>query len=160
MQTLISLLTKLLTLHQSLHQLAERKTEIVKEGNLEALNTLMNEEHVHITAIAKVEEARNEAVIRLLSGQTIQGNSPTLQDVINHANEEEGKQLTHLQTELISCLTHLKKRNELNQQLIYQSLQFVNVTMDLVRPQAKSYNYERPTQLTQPTPTAYFHSKA
>ncbi|MBM7704463.1 flagellar protein FlgN [Metabacillus iocasae] len=158
-QALFNLLTKLVTLHQSLHQLAERKTDAIKRGSMEELNALMTEEQAHIAAIAKLEEARVNALNELVKGHLLTGQHPTLQDVINRADEKEQQQLTSVQTELVRCLSALKQQNDLNQQLIYQSLQFVHLTMDLVRPQAKSYNYERPNGVKQSLPHSSFNSK-
>ncbi|MFC3886527.1 flagellar protein FlgN [Bacillus songklensis] len=143
-EKLREILTKQLTVHKSLLAIAERKTDIIKKGDLQSLNEILKHEQAHIALISQLERERNEETVKLLSGHPIQGEQPTLSDVIEAVHSTEKEPLRSLQTELVACIQSLKERNELNQQLIYQSMQFVNLTMDLIRPQPKNFNYEKP----------------
>jgi hypothetical protein len=57
-------------------------------------------------------------------------------------------------------ITELKERNQLNQQLIHQSLQFVHLTLDMLAPQPASINYGPPQQNAAPKRPSMFDSKA
>jgi flagellar biosynthesis/type III secretory pathway chaperone len=154
---LIDTLEKLLTLHQSLLKLAEQKTDILKKGDMEGLNALLTNEQKHITAIQQVEEIRNEAVEALLQGQDV---DKTISNCIEFTNEPERTKLTQLKDHLTEVITELKERNQLNQQLIHQSLQFVHLTLDMLAPQPASINYGPPQQNATPKRQSMFDSKA
>jgi flagellar biosynthesis/type III secretory pathway chaperone len=157
-QALTASMEKLLKLHKSLYELAIKKTEIVKQGDIDSLNKLIQQEQVHITAIEKVEKERQEAVSKLIPDQE----SPTVMDCLNFLHGEERNQLLELADQLMETVFELKERNYLNQQLIYQSLQFVNVSMNLLNPQPESFNYRPPTDKhnRSKTPQGIFNSKA
>ncbi len=54
----------------------------------------------------------------------------------------------------------LKEQNELNQQLLITSLQFVNLSLDLLRPQDRNYNYDKTNQEPPKKMKSMFDSKA
>jgi hypothetical protein len=57
-------------------------------------------------------------------------------------------------------VSKLKERNGLNQQLIYQSLQFINVSLDILRPQNQNLNYGDAVRKTAKIGMGMFDSKA
>ncbi|EIJ80513.1 FlgN family protein [Bacillus methanolicus PB1] len=140
-QALTASMEKLLKLHKSLYELAVKKTEIVKQGDIESLNKFIQQEQVHITAIEKVEKERQAAVLRLLP----QMENPTVTDCLSVLKGEEHHRLHELSDQLMETVFELKERNFLNQQMIYHSLQFVNFSMNLINPQPESYTYGPPT---------------
>jgi flagellar biosynthesis/type III secretory pathway chaperone len=154
---LIDSLEKLLTLHQSLLKLAMQKTDILKKGDMEELNALLANEQKHITAIQQMEEKRKEAVETLLQEKDV---DKTISNCIEFTNEPERTKLTQLKDRLTEVITELKERNQLNQQLIHQSLQFVHLTLDMLAPQPASINYGPPQQNATPKRPSMFDSKA
>lgn len=152
----------MLILHKSLNQLAKQKTEIIKTGDTDALNNLLKEEKKHIQAILQFENERQQASKDFLTNHTrTDVTSLTLSDCIEIADPTEKQKLTQLKSELQSQIKALTDRNELNQQLIKQSLQFVNLSLDLLVPEIDTYNYERPGQAYQHNEgRSIFNSKA
>jgi flagellar biosynthesis/type III secretory pathway chaperone len=73
---------------------------------------------------------------------------------------EETEVLEMLKAALIDEVAKLKERNGLNQQLIYQSLQFINVSLDMLRPQHQNLNYGDSVGKTTKIGMAMFDSKA
>ncbi|HBJ01524.1 MAG TPA: flagellar protein FlgN, partial [Lysinibacillus sp.] len=53
-----STLTMLERMHKSLLELALKKTEIIKAGDIEALDQLLKDEQAHVAAIEKLEQQR------------------------------------------------------------------------------------------------------
>lgn len=149
-EPLIQTLGKMLLLHKSLNQLAKQKTDILKTGDTDALNNLLKEEKKHIQAIQKIEADRQKASEEFLATfeQSNKSNT-TLTECISFANPMEKQKLNQLKSELQTQIIALKDQNELNQQLIKQSLQFVNLSLDLLMPEIDTYNYERPGQAYQ-----------
>jgi hypothetical protein len=141
---LIDLLKKLLTLHKAMVQLAVRKTDIIKNGDIETLTDHLQEEQKYILAIKQLE---NERALVVSEQFTQSGNNKeqTLSSYIELTDEPERTSLQELQSEFVKTILELKERNELNQQLTQQSLQFVNMSLDMMFPQDKSLNYGNPT---------------
>lgn len=127
---LMKILEKLLKLHKSLYQIAVEKTEVIKKGDLDALQTLLKNEQSHISAIQMVEKERGKMIAEMLPDHL----NPTLNDCIPFFESDEKAKVMTLQGELVDLLTELKSVNELNQQLLEQSLQFVSLNIDLLLP--------------------------
>ena len=143
---IITELTKLLTLQEDLYDKSKEKTEVVKVGDVEGLKSLINEERKLMTSIAAVQKAFLDQSQRFLHHHGISMETPTLSDCIGRANDQERQVLTTLQNQIVNKAQQVKKQNELNQQLLKQSLAFVQMSLDLLSPDMGSYNYERTGQ--------------
>jgi flagellar biosynthesis/type III secretory pathway chaperone len=161
-EQLTAVLTNMYKLHHSLYEVATRKTEIVKKSDVEALSSIMKEENKHVMAINQLEEGRKQVVARMMSGQPFSGNEPTLTECIELLPEKERESLLTIKDKLMTKIDELKKLNLLNQELIYSSLQFVNLSLDLIMPQPQSMNYNKPQSKGQagPEKRSMFDSKA
>lgn len=116
-QSIKTILQQQIKLHKSLLELAKRKTAVIKENELDQLNQLIKDEQKHIQAIGALEMKR----------QQIQ----TQEDVQSEKDE------------LLQVIIDLKAVNELNQDLLTQSMQFVSLNLDLMMPQPDSINYSK-----------------
>ncbi len=103
-QTIITVLEKLIKLHKSLNQLAEKKTTIIKEGNTDALTALLIDEQKHVTAITQMEKEREKAVLAFMSGK-----KATIDEVIEVAEPTEADALRRLKEELLDEIKKLKE---------------------------------------------------
>jgi flagellar biosynthesis/type III secretory pathway chaperone len=161
-QKLTDILKKQLTVNKSLLAVAEQKTEVIKKHDMSELNEILKSEQKHIALLKQLEQQRRAETAHLLSGLlTGVQTELVLSDVINLIDEPEQGRLQKLQQELVTCIQHLKERNDLNQQLLYQSMQFVNLTLDLIQPRPQTFNYERPQTQTNGAKTrSVFNSKA
>jgi flagellar biosynthesis/type III secretory pathway chaperone len=136
-EKLISTMEKLLKLHKSLYELAQKKTEKVKIGDIDALNQILKDEQAHLTAINLLENERQKYTSSLVPGTE----KPTMEDCIAVVDESARNKLDRLRSELKNMITEIQQRNELNQQMLFQSLQFVNLSLNLIAPQPEDYNY-------------------
>lgn len=141
-ESLVTLLKKILTLHQNLYKLSERKTDILKKGDIDALSEQMKEEQKYILAIRQLENERISVVEKIFGPRV---GEKTLSKCIEVANEPVRSELVGLHEELSRVTHDLKVVNELNQQLTHQSLQYVNMSLDMLLPQEQSVNYANPT---------------
>ncbi|TKC17031.1 flagellar protein FlgN [Robertmurraya kyonggiensis] len=153
-QPLFKILDKLLKLHKSLYQIAVEKTEVLKKGDLEALNNLMKNEQSHISAIQMVEKERVKLMQELLPGKK----EATLQECLALFTGNEKEDLEALQEGLTQQLLELKTVNDLNQQLLEQSLQVVSLNLDLLVPNNPA-NYSKDEEEDMPN-LSIFDSKA
>lgn len=139
-EALTATMEKLLKLHKSLYELAVKKTDIIKTGDMDGLNQMLKDEQAHIAAISRLENEREKAansIVPMLE-------SPTVFDCLNILTQPDRLKLEAITKELAELVFELKEQNFLNQQLVHHSLQFVNVSMNLLRPQPESMNYGPP----------------
>ena len=142
-EAICSTLTTLERMHKSLIELAYKKTEIIKTGDVEALNQMLKDEQAHVAAIDQLEQQRQMQVAEYLGAKGIaHSDKPTVADVIEATeNEAERDALTAIRKRLLLLIDDLRKQNDLNQKLVFQSLQFVNLTLDALRPRPEQINY-------------------
>ncbi|WP_062354116.1 flagellar protein FlgN [Bacillus kwashiorkori] len=153
----ITTLLKLIQLYESLYTIAKNKSEVIKNGDLDALNQIMKSEQTHITAITALENERLNWTKNLAGYETA-----TLLDCIQLASGSEKEKLTEIHEELSELLQKLKAQNELNQQLIHQSLQFVNFSLNMLLPQPDNVTYgpqQKKNQSTSYNHTSVFNSR-
>ncbi|MER2027848.1 MAG: flagellar protein FlgN [Solibacillus sp.] len=137
-------LEKLEKMHKSLLELALAKTEYIKQGDMEQLDQLIKNEQSHVAAINTLEQQRQLMVTDYLRAKGIAlTDSPSVSDVITAAeNSESTEKLVSVRERLIALLNQLKMQNDLNQKLVMNSLQFINITLDTMRPQQnEQFNY-------------------
>lgn len=155
-QPLIEILEKLLKLHKSLYQIALEKTEVIKKGDIEALNLLMKNEQTHINAITMIDKEREKILSKLLPDRE----ETTLTDCLPLFPESDKDKLASLQKKLTNQLDQLKSVNGLNQELLEQSLQYVYFNLDLFLPNDLE-NYSKDNDEEPPLPNlSLFDSKA
>ncbi|MEZ7170404.1 flagellar protein FlgN [Sporosarcina sp. OR05] len=142
--TLLSIFDNLEKLHKSLLRIANDKAACIKDGDLDGMNQLLKDEQAHLAAIVQLEQDRQQAVIAYLEGHGCPlPNNPTMTTIIEATPEPDKKQLEEAKDRLLHVIHELKWQNDLNQKLTYQSLQFVNLSLDMVRPRPESATYSK-----------------
>ncbi|WP_080843986.1 flagellar protein FlgN [Cytobacillus gottheilii] len=154
---LITAMENLLKLHKSLNELAIKKTDIIKAGDMPALDQMLKDEQSHVAAIEKMEQLRQAACSKVVQQQE----KPTLEDCLPFLEEDIKSKALTLKDSLVTEVEALQERNQLNQQLIYQSLQFVNMSMSLLQPQSmQNFNYTNPKSNQSKPQKGMFNSRA
>ena len=141
---MITVLEQLLSLHEELFEKSKTKTEVIKVGDIEALKAITNEERKLIKMVNTAQKDLLNHAKDFLEQRSISVDTPTLQDCLPYVKAQEHQTLTTLQSQLVEKVSLLKKQNDLNQQLLKQSLSFVQLSLDLLTPEIDTYNYERP----------------
>ncbi|MEH7124270.1 flagellar protein FlgN [Bacillus sp. JJ1773] len=158
-EALSASIEKLLKLHKSLYELAVKKTDIIKTGDMEALDLMLKDEQTHIAAIEQTEKERQKTARTMVP----QVEQPTVSDCLESFDAVEQDRLSKMVNELSLIVHSLKEKNYLNQQLIHQSLQFVHFSMGLLRPQPTNINYGPPSKNQKPSEhhsSSVFNSEA
>ncbi|MEK4027931.1 flagellar protein FlgN [Pseudobacillus sp. FSL P4-0506] len=138
---LIDVLDKLDRLHVLLLELAVKKTDVIKKNDMDGLDQLLKDEQKFVAAIHTMEQERQRAAA-VLTGN----NESTMTECIAKLEANEKNALLSLQSTLHETIKRLKEQNELNQQLIYQSLQFVNLNLSMINPQPEQPTYTHPAR--------------
>lgn len=146
MDKIIQNLTNLVRMHKSLLDLATKKTDIIVESNMEELDALIKKEQAHVVAIEQLERQRQQLVTDYLAAKgSAPSLTPTVAELIEAADAPNKAKIQTIREELLTIIEALRAKNELNQKMVYQSLQMVNMTLELMRPrpaaQADTMNY-------------------
>lgn len=140
-EQILTIMDKLNMMHSSLLKLAYHKTEILQSAKVDGLDETMKNEQSHIAAISQLENQRQEAVEQFFKERQVTSSGVTVSDLMNYASEDGKAQLDEKRKSLLLTVTTLQNQNDINQKLLFQSLQFVNLTLDLLRPQPDQINY-------------------
>lgn len=161
-EPLLETLTKLVKLHKSLNEIAKQKTETLKQGDMDELQKTIKEEQLHLKAIKLLDVTRQRNLKSFLEGIGNSDGNLTLSACIDLVNPEKKLKLIDVREQLVEQIDKLKERNKLNQSLIEQSLDFVNMSLDLLTPDPDSYNYGNSDDSTdyEPIKRSMFDSKA
>ncbi|MEK4201521.1 flagellar protein FlgN [Cytobacillus sp. FSL K6-0265] len=156
-EALLTVMERLISYHQSLYELAGKKTDMIKKGDMAALDQMLKDEQTHVATIKKLEQARIQIAATLVPSIE----KPTIADCIQGLEQHDQQALLEKREQLASVIAKLKEKNQLNQQLIYHSLQYVNLSMNLVNPKAaaQNMNYIHPQKAKSQAATGMFQSK-
>ena len=141
---ILETLDQLEKLHRSLLRIANDKTNRIKQNDITGLDQLLKDEQAHLAAILQTDKAREQAVVTFFKdeGRPVPL-TPSISDVLEITPEPGYTELKEAKDRLLHAIHELKWQNDLNQKLTYQSLQFVNLSLDMVRPRTESVNYSK-----------------
>lgn len=160
LQTVIKSLQKLVTLHESLLSISEQKTAAVKEGDMEKLQPLLVKERKHVQALEQAETTRQKEVKHWFDENNVQNEGQTITTMLEKIEDKEQQEsLADVTIHLTNAVTNLKRQEQLNRELIQQSLQFVELTLDMMNPSIKNLNYGNKKE-TESVKRSVFDSKA
>lgn len=143
-QSILMMLSHLEKLHTSLLRIATDKTELLKTGDINGIDQLLKEEQAHLAAVMQLDQQRVDAVKQYLAEQGCSiAEEPTMTQIIELVEGQDRRLLEEAKDRLLHVIHELKQQNELNQQLTYQSLQFVNLSLDMARPRPEAVNYSK-----------------
>ena len=142
--------------------LDNEKTEVIKVGDMDSLNQLLKDEQAHVAGISQLEQQRQIEVTDYLRAKGIAPiDSPTVAHVLEYTSSKEEKELLKAaRNKLLLTVETLKQQNELNQKLTLQSLQFVNMTLEAIRPKPEQINYSKSEVKGPSNGKTYFDSQA
>ncbi|SEQ25404.1 flagellar protein FlgN [Piscibacillus halophilus] len=161
-QAIIEHLEKLYQLNESLLAISKDKTELVKKSQIEEFNELLMKERKHVQAIDQLEEKRVRLTEEWFKKHAPDASEQTISQLVELTDDAESKEkLEAVYQRLIMNLASLKQQEDLNRELIQQSLQFIELSLEMYEPQSKQINYDQTKKSTnQRTQTSMFDSKA
>lgn len=153
-QPLLELMDKLQETHEALLELAEVKTQILVDNEIDRLNIIVNKEKKLVRAISETDQQRTQFIGGYLISRGYNPNPKiTIGDLVKIIFKAEEKQaLKEAQQKLLTTVVELKKLNVRNQQLIEQSLAFIDYSLDLYLGSSDDdYTYSHPVQSVRST---------
>lgn len=160
----IQSLHKLNELHTTLLELGERKQQVLINNEVDELTRLTNEEAKLMKQVSDQERMWLSNIADFLAEKGLEPNPQmTMSELIKLVFDATDKQaLIDAQQQLLATMDQLSQINALNQQLIEQSLAFINYTLDLLTDdQSELLGYSNPADKQRTNnPNAIFDTKA
>lgn len=145
LQLLCRNLREIIVTNKHILQLATEKKEILIAGNIDALARIVQQESELIKTMSKLESERQHLVNNIIQQYDMQQDEVRLSDLLAQIpSSTEKEELSQLFIELSVILSEIHSLNELNQQLIENSLEFVNYSIDLFTDPADEQVYQKP----------------
>jgi flagellar biosynthesis/type III secretory pathway chaperone len=157
---MISSLEGLIQLHERLLDISEQKTKVIKDGATEELQKLLLKERKEARLLEQMEKKR-QAEVEEWFLQRKPGHEATMTNMLKMIPDQtERKKLGNATTKLTELITKLKQQEELNMDLLNQSMKFVQLTMAMVDPSIKEINYGKQKETTNSGRHSVFDSRA
>ncbi|MDY0408919.1 flagellar protein FlgN [Virgibacillus soli] len=159
-QLIVENLAQLCELHQKLLAISVEKTEVIKTNKVDHLQALVLKERKVVQDLGKAEQERKQLVETWFSDQSLSVEEATVTNMLPYIKSEtEQAELERITIALTEIIVKLKQQENLNEQLIHQSMQFVQVSLDLINPTVKNVNYGK-KENAQTANRTLFDSKA
>ena len=153
-------LQALTRIHEELLEVSKRKTDIIKEGSIEKLQALLAEERKYIKVLEQAEQKRQKEVEKWYTDQQLPLEEMTITNMLHMLTDKQDQQvLENVTIQLTEAITELKQQERLNQTLIQQSMQFVQLSLDMLNPTIQNMNYGK-TKDHEGAKRSVFDSKA
>ena len=114
---------------------AEKKTQIIVNNDLQSLNSITEEEQALVGKISKLEKKRQEVIRNIgivMNKKESELNFITIIDLLK-GQEKEQEELRRLHDKLKSTVDTLVILNERNQMLIKQSIEMIDFDINLLQ---------------------------
>ena len=152
---------RLVELHEELIQLSHSKREEIKRGDLDQLSKVLIQERKQVQLISQKETERHEIVKGLFDEQQVTDQEYTMTNVlalVEDGNERE--QLEKIMSKLINVIVELRDIEKLYNDLMIQSMQFVQLSLDLLQPSLSRMNYDNKKNSQASSDQSVFDSRA
>lgn len=159
-QQVMKSLEKLVEVNTYLVNLSKEKTAVVTAGSVDELQTLLVKERKYIRILEQTESDRDKTTKEWMKENKLTSAHVTITEMLTLIEDEQAKQeLEQAAIQLTEIIIQLKQQEQLNQQLINQSLKFVQMSLDVMNPSFKQMNYGNKKE-TQTVERSVFDSKA
>ncbi|HWR62673.1 MAG TPA: flagellar protein FlgN [Clostridia bacterium] len=118
--------------YRDMLELSKSKKKIIVEGKVAELDKIVKLEQNMIFNIGQLEKKREEAVARLCKDLELNSGITNISELMQALQPEHKKQLEDMQLKLRGILSELKTINDINGQLIEQSLEYIDYSINLL----------------------------
>lgn len=152
---------RLVELHERLLEVSKSKTEEIKHGDLDELSKLLIQERKQIQLISQKETERHEMVKAVFDEKQVTDKEHTMTNLLTFVEEgNEKEQLEKVMSTLIDVIVLLRDVEKLNYDLMVQSMQFVQLSLDMLQPSLSRLNYDKKRNSQASTNQYVFDSRA
>ena len=131
-------------LYEALLDLAETKSRLVIQNNVQELEKLTEKERQFIREMSRFEQIRQSLMTHFAQEKELEEAPQNLSGLLLFLEENDRLELQELQEQLGALLMQVGEKNQLNQKLIQQGLDFIRLNMELfTRPESTTSPYGR-----------------
>lgn len=161
MRILYETIQDLVDLHVSLIHISRNKTEEIKQGDMDTLSKLLMKERKQVQLISQKEEERQKLVEKHFAAQNAQSEEQTMTNLLTYIEDEAEKlKFEKVMSTLIDAIVELREVEQLNKELMEQSMQLVQLSLDMLQPSIQRMNYDGKQNIQESTKQSVFDSKA
>jgi flagellar biosynthesis/type III secretory pathway chaperone len=132
LKKLIQTMETMVDAHTRLVNLAKEKRNILVDGNIQGLQSLVNRESSCVDEIQKLEQQRMQQVKALLDQRGILGHNFTLEELIKNLDDTTSNaSLNNIAKQLRPLIEKITHLNESNQQLLQTSLSYIQYSIGM-----------------------------
>jgi predicted AAA+ superfamily ATPase len=136
-------------IYQDILEMSKNKTDIIIEGRVSELESIIKLEQNLIVQLGKLEDVRETLVSEISSHLKIPIQELKLSDLINYADKKEADKLKNCQKRMSFSLKDLMNVNELNSNLIKNSLEYIDFSINILsKPDIGINNYGNTGQVS------------
>lgn len=118
--------------YTQLLQLAKQKSEALIKNNLEAIETILEQENEFLKKLSALNVLQTGTLSKIAEKKGLD-HTPNLTEIIEMIDTSEGKQaLITIQDEFQALIKELRTQNDQNQRLLETQLQYTNFCLGLL----------------------------
>ncbi|MGL4362145.1 MAG: flagellar protein FlgN [Cellulosilyticaceae bacterium] len=150
--------------YEGLLTLAKYKTDAIVNKDIKLLTEVMDSEEQFVGRVQQLDEKREGYLkdIALVTGLPYKGITVTMIIEKMGNSLDISQQLVELKNQLVEIIEKLKVQNDLNKQLLQQSLEFVDFTINAIKTtqlMPMNVNYGREGDTSIEGPISFFDHK-
>jgi len=126
-------------LYTGVLKLAEEKTKVIVGGDIKVLENITKKEQQYIMNMATFEKLRRSILTNIAQELSIEEIS-SVSELILFIEEDAGNEIDDLRNDLLKTIADLKAVNEGNEKLINQSLQYINLNIEILTSSSEDGN--------------------
>lgn len=128
---LVMALEKEYDIYMELSEIADRKKQIIIDGKIKELDKITIKEQGLAMSLVKLEGFREKIIDKIMIELKVT-NVETITELITMLDDESKRKLSKTKNKLIDVIGEIKGKNDLNGQLIEQSLKYIDFNMGLL----------------------------
>lgn len=135
------------TEYEELLKISKEKTNIIIKSDIEVLREMVAQEQVHTDKLAALESKRTEVLSDIATVLNKDVNTLTIRNIVHllKGQDKEQAELAKVHDQLKSTLNDMVVINEINRQLIEESLELIDFNINYINgmsqmPETANYN--------------------
>lgn len=137
-----SVLKKELNIYNMLFDLTNNKKDIIISAQIKELDKITQVEQNLILKLGKLENQRQDIIEKLGNDLNIKENI-TVTNVLSHINKSDSKEIETLKGDLLKIIDNIKVKNDLNNMLIKDSLDYISFNLNMLTDSSQDSTYSK-----------------
>ncbi len=131
-EELREVLSEELNMYEEMLELTLKKTDIITSGKINDLDSITHMENSLILRLGKLED-RREKIVNSIQKQLGTEDASTITDLLNQIDDtnDTKQEINGITTKLSNVLNTLKEKNDLNGLLIKDTLEYIELNINL-----------------------------